>query len=405
MPTRDVTELYRDWPAINEQLHDGVDQASLVRLLYAELQRRSPGLEGSVEEFFRQMTGYRGTLKSNRLYLSFQDVLRTLAREGKLEQVGTRSNVHIYRVSAEEVRGPEEYPSIVHQRRSVPRARELYWPTLFALRAFGGRPALKSEVVARVAHDLRLPSSVVRVLHREDGSSIETELGYRVAWALSRLKKIDTANNPIRAHWIVTEVGRTIEDERQLHQLIDTLRRQPDRRPGQQGPPQLSGPPDHQGRTPDLDSMSSAPGVTSTTRKTLLEWVLQSMRMLADAGIAEPSLESIEHAAKALGWDGNSKSFRSAVRVAKRDELLLAAGHGRYRLPDATVPGSLPTQQPGGPMVKEPAEHPPVQEPPSNPVTAPTPAGSPEVDLANCVTRLADVVAELKDAVDGLAAR
>lgn len=161
--------------------------------------------------------------------------------------------------------------TVGHQPSSVPRVRDLYWPTLLALRSFGGLPATKSEVMAWVADHLRLPGSVVRLLHREDGSSPETELGYRITWALSGLKKIDTAHNPVRAHWVVTDFGRNIRDEQQLQELNDAFRRQ--HRVHRRAP------------------------ASRNTR----DWVLASMRMLVAAGVAEPSLDQIEYAAKAVG--------------------------------------------------------------------------------------------------------
>lgn len=268
-----------------------------------------------------------------------------------------------------------------HQRSSVPRARELYWPTLLALRAFGGRPAPKSQVVGCVVHDLRLPGSVARILHRQDGSSTETELEYRLAWALTRLKKIGAADNPTLGRWVVTEFGRTIEDEQRLHELSDA----------------------HQRRH------RSGPGIVSKTRKTLSDWVLESMRMLADAGVAEPSLDRIEHAAKALGWNGNSRSLRSAAWVAERDGHLRVAGHGRYRLREAARSGSRAypgIESPPGPPAESVAGMPDerlTEMPSEGPGGLPTREPTTRDALVECVGRLAYVVEELKDAVVGLA--
>ena len=124
------------------------------------------------------------------------------------------------------------------------------------------------------------------------------------------------------------------------------------------------------------------------------------MRMLVAAGVAEPSLDQIEYAAKALGWNGNSKSLRSAAWIAKREGLLMAAGHGRYRLAEAAPLGNLPAQQPAaGLLVNEPGDV-PADSPANDPVSVPTAMGSDDA-LAECVKRLADVVEELRDAVRG----
>lgn len=119
--------------------------------------------------------------------------------------------------------------------------------------------------------------------------------------------------------------------------------------------------------------------------------------MLADAGVAEPSLDRIEHAARALGWNGNSSAIRSATWVAKRDGHLRAAGHGHYALRE-WLPAREPAGLPDGDGRSLSAE-----------VSASSAAREPGADdttrdaLAECVGRLAYVVEELKDAVGGLA--
>lgn len=108
------------------------------------------------------------------------------------------------------------------------------------------------------------------------------------------------------------------------------------------------------------------------------------MQMLAGAGVTEPSLDSIEHAARSLGWEGNRQSLRSSVWTAKGGGLLHSPQHGRYSLPD---PGEAAVESEPVGATK------PAQEPPSHDRDA----------LAACVERLADVVGELKQAVEGLA--
>lgn len=242
---------------------------------------------------------------------------------------------------------------------------------------------------------MQLPDSVVGVLHREDGSSRQTELDYRVAWGLTTLKKIGAADNPSRGRWTATEFGQTIDSPERLQALIDRYRRRlqfnPDPVARRRLPPTPSPGPTGAGAGTSTRASPLAP--SSQSRKTQWSWVLKSMQMLAGAGVTEPSLDSIEHAARSLGWEGNRQSLRSSVWTAKGGGLLHSPQHGRYSLPDPgeaavesePVGATKPAQELGA--VK------PAQEPPSHDRDA----------LAACVERLADVVGELKQAVEGLA--
>ena len=100
-----MTELYGDWPAIRARVDGGAKGAPLLRELFAELQCRKAGFEGTSLAVFREMTGYPASEKlagtGLRLNNSFWGLKTELLRAGKLTIVGKQSGASVYRVSAE----------------------------------------------------------------------------------------------------------------------------------------------------------------------------------------------------------------------------------------------------------------------------------------------------------------
>lgn len=118
----DVTELYGDWSKIKALVDGDAKRTPLLRELYAELQRRQPGFEGTFSEVFREMTGYPQDQKitDEPLYdPSFWTLRQSLMRDGRLVSVGKRPST-IYRVSPEG--GPP--PALPGTRSESPPA----WP-------------------------------------------------------------------------------------------------------------------------------------------------------------------------------------------------------------------------------------------------------------------------------------
>ena len=111
-----MTELYGDWPAIRARVDGGADRVPLLRELYAELQRRQPGFEGTSLAVFREMTGYPASEKlagtGHKLNNSFWGLKTELLRAGKLTIVGVRSNARVYRVRADYARRPINRPAV-----------------------------------------------------------------------------------------------------------------------------------------------------------------------------------------------------------------------------------------------------------------------------------------------------
>lgn len=122
MRTQDMTEAYGDWPAVTALVEDGVKPVALLRELYAEFQRRSPGFEGPSIDLFREMTGYPATQKlagtGQILNNSFWGLKRGLQQAGKLAVASEQSGRRIYRVSPEA--GPEKPPSGSGPRPETP---------------------------------------------------------------------------------------------------------------------------------------------------------------------------------------------------------------------------------------------------------------------------------------------
>ena len=253
-------------------------------------------------------------------------------------------------------------------RSAVPTEEELKWPTLLVLQSFGGRAVSKPDIARQVATRLQLPDSVARIPHsRADGRHGDTKLEYRVAWALTRLKKLGAATNPRPGYWCTTEFGQKVAHREELAVGQDTQGSGPLPRPG---------------------PAASASWSSSSTRKSQREWVLESMEMLGQAGVTGASLDRIEHAARALGWNGNSKSLRSAVWIAKREGLLVSERKGHYRLP-----GTSPVR-----LNAEPAN--------SGSAVPDVPPATQDRDvhdtLAASVEKLADAVTGLAEALGGL---
>lgn len=86
----------------------------------------------------------------------------------------------------------------------VPRYDQLLNPTLKALRSLGGS-ASTTELLEQIIEDLQPSKEVVEQAH--SGKSNQTELGYRLAWARTYLKKYGLITNSARGVWALTPKG------------------------------------------------------------------------------------------------------------------------------------------------------------------------------------------------------
>lgn len=90
-------------------------------------------------------------------------------------------------------------------KEQVPSQDELYNPTLKALRDLGGSGS-NSEIAEQVISTLDLSEEVAEVSHL--GSTTQTELEYRLAWARTSLRKAGFISNSGRGVWALTAEGR-----------------------------------------------------------------------------------------------------------------------------------------------------------------------------------------------------
>ena len=85
---------------------------------------------------------------------------------------------------------------------------QLLNPTLKALRSLGGS-ASTTELLEQIIEDLQPPKEVIEQPH--PGKSNQTELGYRLAWARTYLKKYGLITNSTRGVWALTPKGADLK--------------------------------------------------------------------------------------------------------------------------------------------------------------------------------------------------
>jgi restriction system protein len=92
---------------------------------------------------------------------------------------------------------------------SIPTFDELMNPLLNALHQLGGSGSIE-EIYSKAVEILQLPEDVLAQLHDPEKSSL-TEVGYRLAWARTYLKKFGLLENSARGIWSLTEKARGLE--------------------------------------------------------------------------------------------------------------------------------------------------------------------------------------------------
>ena len=100
--------------------------------------------------------------------------------------------------------------------KQLPVYQDLLWPTLRALEERGGSASVQ-ELSEQVASDLELPDKILDVPHKDGPRS---EVDYRAAWARTHLKYIGAINNTSKGIWIITEIGRQIQTEEEVRELV-----------------------------------------------------------------------------------------------------------------------------------------------------------------------------------------
>jgi len=97
--------------------------------------------------------------------------------------------------------------------RGLPRASELTWWQLLALRELGGS-GKNAEIDAKASELIGLSEKQLSVMHTDTLS----EIGYRYAWARTNLKNAGAILSSARAVWALTEKGWSL-DEPELKRL------------------------------------------------------------------------------------------------------------------------------------------------------------------------------------------
>ncbi len=82
-------------------------------------------------------------------------------------------------------------------------------PLLAALNALGGSGSVE-EIYSKTVDIVQLPEDVLAQLHDPEKSSL-TEVGYRLAWARTYLKKFGLLENSSRGIWSLTEKARGLD--------------------------------------------------------------------------------------------------------------------------------------------------------------------------------------------------
>lgn len=91
----------------------------------------------------------------------------------------------------------------------LPKHDELFWPVVRALRQLDGS-ADNEQLVEKVSELLEIDDELTAIPHK---AGPQTEIGYRIAWVKSWLKWGGIVDNPRRAVWVLTELGRGATEE------------------------------------------------------------------------------------------------------------------------------------------------------------------------------------------------
>lgn len=91
----------------------------------------------------------------------------------------------------------------------LPKHDELFWPVVRALRRLDGS-ADNEQLVEKVSELLEIDDELTAIPHK---AGPQAEIAYRIAWVKSWLKWGGMVENPRRAVWVLTELGRSATEE------------------------------------------------------------------------------------------------------------------------------------------------------------------------------------------------
>lgn len=91
----------------------------------------------------------------------------------------------------------------------IPTFDQMMNPLIQALKSLGGSGTIE-EIEDKVTEILHLSDEQLEVLHNPEKGG-QTEIGYRLAWTRTYLKKYDILENSSRGVWALTQKGRQLE--------------------------------------------------------------------------------------------------------------------------------------------------------------------------------------------------
>jgi len=103
----------------------------------------------------------------------------------------------------------------------VPTYDRLMNPLLRALKALGGSGSIE-EIYDKVVELEQLPEDVITLPHDPEKSN-QTQVGYRLAWARTYLKKYGLLENSSRGIWSLTAAAKQVEKVN-AHEVIKAVR-------------------------------------------------------------------------------------------------------------------------------------------------------------------------------------
>lgn len=108
----------------------------------------------------------------------------------------------------------------------MPTFDELFSPLIKALRELGGSGSIE-EIYAKTVEIAGLSEDVLSQMHDPEKSNM-TEVGYRLAWARTYLKKYGLLENSSRGIWSLTAKGTSAEavDSAEVLRVVRTLDKQ-----------------------------------------------------------------------------------------------------------------------------------------------------------------------------------
>lgn len=116
---------------------------------------------------------------------------------------------------------------------TLPTCDDLMNPLLEALRKLGGSGSIE-EIYAKTVEITGVSDEILAQLHDPEKSS-QTEVGYRLAWARTYLRKYGLLENSSRGVWSLTEKAKMLEtvDSTEVVRFVRTLDKQdtPKKRP------------------------------------------------------------------------------------------------------------------------------------------------------------------------------